>query len=271
MPKFLVLLLALSLIPLACGTADGDDDNGDWNIDEENGATSAPASCPDSSQGYDYLSEDPDFCATVDVSCPDEAEIPFLDEDCGCGCVDAGQPPQSIDECPSEEDGYDYISEEPLECAAMVIGCPAGQEVFFDDECGCGCVDSEPAGKCAPVDATGAGDVCPGEPLYGFDGSECVNIVADSCVCEGPGCGELTNFIEECEEEYAPCIDGTCEPMDAVGDGMCDEFHGWAYIGGETADEACVGISGCECVGDDCPELIDEYDDCTQRHQLCSE
>lgn len=54
--------------------------------------------------------------------------------------------------------------------------------------------------------------------------------------------------------------------MDAEGSGQCDVGLGVKWDGGE-----CVSIAGCECVGDDCDQLYDTFDDCQAACQAaCS-
>jgi hypothetical protein len=55
-----------------------------------------------------------------------------------------------------------------------------------------------------------------------------------------------------------------CEPDDAVGVGMCDAFFGYAWNGME-----CVGLSGCNCNGSDCPNLPFEPAECEAAHANC--
>ncbi|WP_257462548.1 hypothetical protein [Archangium lipolyticum] len=54
--------------------------------------------------------------------------------DCGGICV--AQTEQQLS-C-GKGHGYDYVSRDPAECAAILFQCPEGSEVFFND-CGCGC------------------------------------------------------------------------------------------------------------------------------------
>ena len=55
-----------------------------------------------------------------------------------------------------------------------------------------------------------------------------------------------------------------CPPDDAHGQGMCDQFFGWAWNGVE-----CVGVSGCNCVGTDCGNIPIELGDCEAAHADC--
>lgn len=56
-----------------------------------------------------------------------------------------------------------------------------------------------------------------------------------------------------------PAADGgtSCAPMDAVGEGLCDGYFGVAWNG-----SACVSITGCRCVGADCPRAYRDREEC---------
>lgn len=328
MRKWSPILSAIALaLVFGCVSPDGDDTDHTWNIDESSSNEGTSNLCPDGSDGYDYLSTNPDSCEQLQIECPDEQQVPFSDDECGCGCVQTytpGNPPEQAPDCPTEEDGYryvgdspeicadidftcdfeageegfhndcgcgciegdpsvqpiqcpagedgyDYVSEDPEECAVIFFDCDSDQEHFFDEDCGCGCVDAE-GPTCAPQEATGHGDACPGEPLYAFDGSECVNVVAGHCYCEGADCTELPHTRQECEETFSHCSRDRCEPMDAAGDGeMCDGFYGYSYQGGASVEEACQPMNGCECVGDDCDDAFWDFDECAAYHESCTE
>lgn len=47
---------------------------------------------------------------------------------------------------------------------------------------------------------------------------------------------------------------------------MCDAFFGWAWNG-----MACVGVSGCNCNGADCPNIPLELADCELAHANCGQ
>jgi hypothetical protein len=55
-----------------------------------------------------------------------------------------------------------------------------------------------------------------------------------------------------------------CAPQDAKGDGLCDQFFGWAWDGMQ-----CVGVSGCECMGLDCNAIPFDLDECEAAHADC--
>src|SRR5262245_42521446 len=51
---------------------------------------------------------------------------------------------------------------------------------------------------------------------------------------------------------------GECETMAAHGDGQCDQGLGVTY----SLDGACIAIAGCQCVGADCDQLFETFQDC---------
>jgi hypothetical protein len=55
-----------------------------------------------------------------------------------------------------------------------------------------------------------------------------------------------------------------CEPMDAKGQGACFCLVGYAWNG-----ITCTEITGCECVGDDCPHLFKDQQACKSAHTSC--
>lgn len=218
--------------------------------------------CPD-----DAISADsPEECNAILSGCGPSNDQPYsYDEECGCFCE---EPVVAEPVCPDESDGYDYLEEDPEVCESMNIDCSA-DDTPFSNECGCGCRDKDAPQTCLAQDAVGVGETCPGEPLFRFDGEECTEIGDEYCYCEGSDCTNLTHTRRECEQNFAHCIDGVCEAMDAEGDGMCDMFFGWAYRGGGAGGEGCVGISGCECEGDDCDELYETLDECLDDNETC--
>lgn len=105
--------------------------------------------CPDPAHpSVDYISQDPLDCAVIAFAC-DDGETGFSD-DCGCGCIDA-----ALAECPDPADpGVHYLidsNEDPSVCLVIVFTCEDGQTAFSDD-CGCGCIDDEPADCPDPAD-----------------------------------------------------------------------------------------------------------------------
>ena len=64
-------------------------------------------------------------------------------------------------------------------------------------------------------------------------------------------------------ELYSLTHDG-CGGMDAVGDGACFCFLGYAWNGA-----ACVGVNGCECQGTDCDKLSQSLEECQAAHTTC--
>lgn len=52
-------------------------------------ADASDSSCPDESDGYDYVYDDPATCAANEVECDHAGLVPFENE-CGCGCQHTG-------------------------------------------------------------------------------------------------------------------------------------------------------------------------------------
>jgi hypothetical protein len=57
----------------------------------------------------------------------------------------------------------------------------------------------------------------------------------------------------------------SCAPQDARGEGLCDGFFGYAWNG-----STCAAITGCRCVGADCPSLSRDPDACRMRYIPCA-
>lgn len=70
--------------------------------------------------------------------------------------------------------GVNYISHDPDECATIQFICAEGQEKF-DNECGCGCIETTMAALIAPVDFPDS------DELPAFEEQE-----PSAEVCEGP-------------------------------------------------------------------------------------
>jgi hypothetical protein len=121
--------------------------------------------------------------------------------------------------------------------------------------------DGDP-GECPAMDAMTGPNPCATPLGWAWDGEACVLIM---CECEGSDCGELFEEEADCQDEYAECLDSPdCEPDDAAGEGLCDAFFGYAWDG-----RSCVGISGCDCVGEDCADLTFDPAACEAAHASC--
>ncbi|MFU8806242.1 MAG: hypothetical protein ACNA8W_20690 [Bradymonadaceae bacterium] len=169
--------------------------------------------------------------------------------------------PQPADECPGEEDGYYYVTDDPMTCTLIRYACEEGQEYFFDPDCGCGCV-GEPS-SCSAQDARGEG-YCRATFGYAFNGRVCTYITG--CHCAGEDCDALYESRQSCEDAYAECLGGACEPMDVTADGPCDAELGVTFISSEVG---CVSVSGCDCHGDDCDKLYYDVSTCEEDHRSC--
>ena len=191
----------------------------------------------------DELFQDPEECARAFRDCDD----PCAPQDArGEGLCAAffgyawnGSECVGISGCDCVGEDCDETFDTPEECAAAHADCPR---------------------PCAPQRARGAGDC---EAILGvaWNGRECVSLVG--CECVGDDCDDLFDSIDECERAFGDCID-LCAPQDARGEGPCEAFFGYAWDGRD-----CVGLSGCECVGEDCDETFDSVEECRRAHRPC--
>lgn len=187
-------------------------------------------------------------------------------------CVDAGPPPAC--ELP---DGRT---------------CPVGATCAVDrcTVCFCGapgmlgctnmCADAGP-----PVDVPAPGScrnssdcprsmVCDGPPGCGVRWScvpprPCTADVAPFCGCDGVTFYGSSTCPGQMYQSRGACpgADGgtvVCRAQDARGEGACDGFFGYAWNG-----MTCVGITGCRCVGADCPSLLRDPAACRARYAGC--
>jgi hypothetical protein len=82
-------------------------------------------------------------------------------------------------------------------------------------------------------------------------GTVCCNASCGLCTPPGTACS-----LEACEPD--------CSPQDARGEGSCETVIGWAWNG-----RACVPLSGCSCVGGDCPNLFRAPGECEAYFGAC--
>jgi len=120
---------------------------------------------------------------------------------------------------------------------------------------------SDTGDVCEAMDAELGPEDCFDPQGWFWDGESCEQII---CTCVGSDCGDLFETEALCVEVFADCGALECVADDAVGEGPCEAFFGYAWDGG-----ACVGISGCECVGDDCEDLAQEPETCESDHAGC--
>jgi len=149
------------------------------------------------------------------------------------------------------------------QCVAL-SGCDcegADCDLLYDTMDECEAVHGECPGVCAPMDVTGVG-ACRVVLGWYFDGADCQPLSA--CECEGPDCDLLYDSLDECERVTRQCASDDCAPFDATGEGPCDRFFGYKWDG-----SACVGVSGCDCVGPDCDRLYDRIEECERVHADC--
>ncbi|MGF1467882.1 MAG: Kazal-type serine protease inhibitor [Sandaracinaceae bacterium] len=119
----------------------------------------------------------------------------------------------------------------------------------------------EPA-SCEPQDATGVGP-CDASFGLAWDGEACVDV--SGCRCEGADCDELYPDPGACEAAHDHCpAPDPCAAQDAEGVGPCLLFLGAAWDG-----EACVGLGGCRCEGEDCDDLYPTVEACRAARAAC--
>jgi hypothetical protein len=137
------------------GGAEGGAGEGGGTCDTDNGCGHPIEECPDPNDPtVHYLSEDPEQCGLTDCGGPETDCVPcsgdqeYFQDECGCGCIDIPPPPEPT--CPDPNDpAVHYISEDPAQCIETDCGpetdcIPCGpDQAYFDDECGCGCIDTE--------------------------------------------------------------------------------------------------------------------------------
>ncbi|NUP11422.1 MAG: hypothetical protein HOW73_35705 [Polyangiaceae bacterium] len=121
-----------------------------------------PAECPSADEPtVHYITDDPAECGLTDCGGPESDCIPcaesqeYFENECGCGCIDVGP---TEPECPSEADPtVHYISNDPAQCGLTDCGSPetdcipcGDYQEYFQNECGCGCIDIEPPAPVCP-------------------------------------------------------------------------------------------------------------------------
>lgn len=153
--------------------------------------------------------------------------------------------------CPDPDTpGVDYISEDPLQCAAITFECPDGQASFSDD-CGCGCLLEE--GLSCPDAADPAVDYISDDPL------ECAAILFDCPEGETPftdvcGCGCIADQAPTCPDPADPSVHYVADSDENPDVCLLIDF---ACDADQTPfDDAC----GCGCIDDDPMECPDPDD-----------
>ncbi len=123
--------------------------------------------------------------------------------------------------------------------------------------------------------------VAPGDGAVGADGSVDATLPDGAAACRLPN-GSLCAVGQTCPAgdgcntcacsaggglacTERACVDaGACGPMDARGEGACDLFLGVVWTG-----TACNPVSGCRCVGADCPRLFRDSASCFAAYAAC--
>jgi hypothetical protein len=130
MRAWLLLCLAPCWL-LGCADDDGADPGEE--AAGAGGADDGLGDCPDPRhpQVY-YVTRDVNECPIESLMC--DADQNGFHNACGCGCIDKGYAPCTLD--PSTTF---YISEDPAECVGVTPACELGERPF-NNSCGCGCV-----------------------------------------------------------------------------------------------------------------------------------
>merc|ERR1719295_2112835 len=95
-------------------------------------------------EGHTIISNTDDLCGDLNFQCPSEYQH-WSSPGCGCGCA------------PLHTDSAAYAAASSLDCvpeggtlmatgsvcSILSMGCPSGQESWFDSSCGCGCVPED--------------------------------------------------------------------------------------------------------------------------------
>lgn len=105
-------------------------------------------------------------------------------------------------------------------------------------------------------------DPAPGDPGVEFVGRSVAECAAIAVAC-APG----TEYFEnECGCGCEPSDDPgpTCDAQDIRAEGPCTAIIGVAWNG-----EACVALSGCSCVGEDCDDIYEDMASCQADHAEC--
>lgn len=221
------------------GDGDGDGDSGDGDGDSGDGDGDSGDGDGDSGDGDGEPGDgdgDPGTCDAMDATWgPEECFNPrgwFWD---GTAC-------QQIF-CTCVGSDCDELFTDKASCEAEYDEC-----LFGDD--------------CAPFDAKAVG-ACELFLGYSWTGDNCVGL--SGCSCEGSDCDNLYDSSEQCWDDHPLCeLTDPCAADDAAGVGPCDAFFGYAWNGLQ-----CVGVSGCECVGADCPNLSIDLAECEFGHAEC--
>jgi len=194
--RFSALVLPFAL--LACnvtsggGQSGGAEEGGAGGGVTETGGAGGNADCPSlSDPAVHYLSQDPAMCGLTDcggaTDCiPCDAGQEYFQNECGCGCIDA----EPV--CPDPSDPtVHYLETDPALCgltdcggATDCIPCDVGQD-YFENECGCGCIDQAPEPICPD----------PSDPAVHY-------IETDPALCGMTDCGESDCIPCDAGQEY---------------------------------------------------------------------
>lgn len=145
---------------------------------------------------------------------------------------------------------------DPGDCAAGQRHCVPPVGCITNAECGTGELCAHPRGQCTAV---GTCEPLPPE-------LPCVDPVFQPvCGCDGAthGCEEAAHQAGVSVAYDGACGDA-CAAQDVAAEGPCALFLGIYWNG-----MACVGFSGCSCVGTDCSRVTPDMESCTSAHVGC--
>lgn len=264
MPRLhsIIFLAALcSGLLFGCNTQShlGGDDGGADGATDAGGAVCGPSICGD---GLVCCNASCGVCAPPGVACTTIA------------CEDGGPPPP-IDGGAGEECG-------PVFCSPGTVCCNASCGICVEPGMGCPAIACADGGPPPATECSGLGTGECGEGMFcrhaegcGFDfGPGTCEPMPEGCTADCPGvCGcDGMDYCNECTAagsgmsiaHASPCGPTVaCAAQDAMGVGACAAFFGYAWDG-----YACVGISGCDCVGADCG-AFSTVGDCEAAHADC--
>ncbi len=259
-----VVLLTHALLLTACGrvhlgTHDGGGDRDGGSPGEVCGRTICPT-------GLVCCNESCGFCTEPGGGCPAIACVNDCSSNADCapteycnwpdGSCLASPPPPGVctprfEVCPAtirEVCGCDYVTYASA-CDASAQGIP----VLHDGPC------EAPPPRCEAQDAQGEG-LCTAILGARWTGERCELI--GGCSCVGTDCTALYPGVIECELAHASCA--SCAAQDALGEGNCEAFFGYAWNG-----QSCSGLSGCSCLGTECGSLYSDPTQCEIAHAHC--
>lgn len=178
-----------------------------------------------------------------------------------------GPSPTCEEACNTNDDSSFDIADAVFQLAFCFLGGdpppPPLSECAADPTPSLSCREFAPCGSPDPCQAQLAQGVGPCALFFGYrwNGTACEGV--SGCSCEGPDCERLFDSIETCERVHSDCP-GRCAPQDIQGVGPCDAVLGSMWDG-----RHCIEISGCDCEGEDCEDIYQDFGECVRDHAEC--